>query len=216
VERETLARYFEAGWSLARIAAAVNKDTSTIGKMAKRYGLEPVGRRRFSPKRIPRERLAMLVGEGLTLPQLAGELEVSITTVRKHLARHGLRTAWSARAEARSARLEAGGSQSMERHQMLVCRHHGVTRHQLEARGSYRCLRCRAEAVARRRRKVKAILVAEAGGCCRVCGYHRFAGALHFHHLDPAEKSYGLSYKGITISLDRLRAGGQEMRALML
>lgn len=28
------------------------------------------------------------------------------------------------------------------------------------------------------------------GGCCQRCGYHEFASALAFHHVDPASKEY--------------------------
>ena len=66
--------------------------------------------------------------------------------------------------------------------------------------------KCRAEAVARRRRKVKRILVAEAGGRCALCGYDRCHAALELHHLDPASKSFGIAGKGFTRSIDQLRA----------
>ena len=87
----------------------------------------------------------------------------------------------------------------------MTCRHHGVTDHWLEGRGSYRCLKCRSDAVARRRRKIKALLVREAGGGCALCGYMRCIAALHFHHLDPAAKSFTLAHGGWTRSLDATR-----------
>jgi hypothetical protein len=59
--------------------------------------------------------------------------------------------------------------------------------------------------VARRRRKVKTILVAEAGGACMLCGYDRHPGALQFHHRDPAQKRFSLSAQGVTRSLERAR-----------
>jgi hypothetical protein len=59
--------------------------------------------------------------------------------------------------------------------------------------------------VAAWRRDAKRRLLAEAGGRCRLCGYDRYAGALEFHHLDPALKSFGLSVRGITRSLESLR-----------
>jgi hypothetical protein len=68
-----------------------------------------------------------------------------------------------------------------------------------------RCVKCRSEAVARRRRKVKEILVAEAGGGCLLCGYAKHSVALQFHHLDPSTKSFGLGVRGITRSIDKLR-----------
>ena len=56
------------------------------------------------------------------------------------------------------------------------------------------------------RRRRKAILVAEAGGRCAACGYDRYAGALQFHHLDPAGKQFGVSAQGIPRSMERARA----------
>jgi hypothetical protein len=48
-------------------------------------------------------------------------------------------------------------------------------------------------------------LVEENGGCCSICGYNRYVGALQFHHLDPSLKSFGLSQKGKTLGMDSLR-----------
>ena len=45
----------------------------------------------------------------------------------------------------------------------------------------------------RRKQKIKRILVQEAGGACRICGYDRCIGNLVFHHVDPSQKSFQLS-----------------------
>jgi len=68
--------------------------------------------------------------------------------------------------------------------------------------------------VARRRRKVKEILIDEAGGACAICGYARHAAALQFHHVDPTTKSFGLGVRGITRSLEALRA--EAMKCVLL
>lgn len=88
---------------------------------------------------------------------------------------------------------------------LKTCTTHGETQFWLEGRGSYRCLMCRTDAVVRRRKKVKAILVAEAGGQCTLCGYARYPGALQFHHVGPATKLFSLSRDGATRSLARAR-----------
>jgi len=62
------------------------------------------------------------------------------------------------------------------------------------------------EAVSRRRREIKAILVAEAGGRCALCGYDRWIGALQFHHVDPSKKRFSLGLRGVARSLDTVRA----------
>ena len=56
------------------------------------------------------------------------------------------------------------------------------------------------------RRRAKQRLIAEAGGCCQICGYDRFPAALQFHHVDPSQKSFSISHRGVTIALDAARA----------
>ena len=73
------------------------------------------------------------------------------------------------------------------------------------AEGGYRCLRCRAEAVVERRRRIKATLVEEAGVPCVLCGYDRSPIALQFHHLDPASKSFGIAERGMARALATAR-----------
>ena len=126
---------------------------------------------------------------------------VSDTTARNWLRRHGLQTQGAQRRAALSEMRRTGG-----RDIELKCRKHGRTRFvSLNSNKRLRCAKCQSEAVARRRRKVKEILVAEAGGACVCCGYSRHSVALQFHHLDPSTKSFGLGVRGITRSIARLR-----------
>lgn len=55
------------------------------------------------------------------------------------------------------------------------------------------------QAVAKRRRKIKELVVAYKGGKCVVCGYSKYAGALDLHHLDPRTKEFGLGAKGYLV-----------------
>jgi hypothetical protein len=81
--------------------------------------------------------------------------------------------------------------------ELRLCKRHGQVifhRYREGERGHrWRCKRCVGEAVTRRHQKVKRILVAEAGGCCAVCGYDRCVVNLHFHHVVPAEKSFAVT-----------------------
>jgi hypothetical protein len=52
---------------------------------------------------------------------------------------------------------------------------------------------------------MKEILVAEAGGCCAICGYERCLAALEFHHVDRASKSFSVAARGVTRSLAEAR-----------
>lgn len=150
------------------------------------------------------DELRRLVEADSTVRELAEHFGVCTTTVRAHLSRHGLRTA-----RAIGVRETRRGTGSDERYRTLTCRRHGLTDFQLESSGRYRCLECRAEAVVRRRRKVKRMLVADAGGRCVRCGYDR-CRALHFHHRDPATKAFGLSGRGYTRGIAALRVEAEK------
>jgi hypothetical protein len=140
------------------------------------------------------------VRAGGTHRSIAEDLGVSTATVRHWLTRFRLETHETvSRRESRAAK--SSRRISVQR----VCKKHGATRFALHTGGTYRCVRCRAEAVARRRRVVRATIIQEAGGCCTLCGYDQYPGALQFHHLEPREKEFALSGRGLTRSVDRLR-----------
>jgi hypothetical protein len=85
------------------------------------------------------------------------------------------------------------------------CKTHGSTIHRPRTGGGWRCAECAKDAVNKRRRKLKAILVEEAGGACKICGYNTYVGSLEFHHVDPTTKLFGISSRGLTRSLEAAR-----------
>jgi transposase len=191
------------GLSVERIAKRFGKDPSTVSYWMKKYGLEsPYAEKHAAKGGIERERLADLVAAGMSIAQIAGDVGLSKATVRHWLRRYGLRTQGT---RGRSSVIARAAKEAGLATIMRTCAHHGETEFFLEGRGYYRCKRCRSEAVARRRRKVKEILVGEAGGRCLICGYDRCAGALEFHHLDPLTKRLPLSAQGIAYALATLR-----------
>jgi hypothetical protein len=145
--------------------------------------------------------LAALIEEGHSLAAIARVVGLSVTTIRHWAAKYDLETARSARI--RQGREARAAGEALIR---LTCAKHGETEFLLEGRGHYRCQLCRVEAVGRWRRNVREALVREAGGSCILCGYDRYVGALQFHHVDASEKEFGLSSRGLTRSLERLRA----------
>lgn len=147
---------------------------------------------------LEREVLAELVEQGLTIREIAARVDRSAGTVIHWLREHGLRT--------RRARGPERTSQSEGVRFQARCSRHGETEFRVRKDGSPRCLRCRSEAVSQRRRRVKAILIAEAGGSCVLCGYDRHQAALEFHHVRPEEKRFSIAQAGVTRSLDRARA----------
>ena len=43
------------------------------------------------------------------------------------------------------------------------------------------------------------------GGKCVLCGYNKYLGALDFHHLDPTQKGFEISTRGLTRSWEKIR-----------
>jgi transposase-like protein len=209
MDRESLSRLLAQGHSLEQIAKRFGRHPSTIAYWLRKHGLEAAHRDRHAARGgLERDRLVGLIATGATVAECAAELGVSKSTVRHWLRRYGLRTQNSVgRRERETVRIakEAGLLTTA-----MVCRRHGLTEFFLEGRGYYRCKRWRADAVSRRRRKVKSILVQEAGGRCCVCGYQRYLGALHFHRVQPHEKRLELNAKGNALSLATLRAEAQK------
>jgi transposase-like protein len=201
MDKEALETLLERGLSLDRIAERFGVHPSTVSYWLKKHGLSAAHAARHSARGgIPRDRLTELVEAGGTHRSIAAELGISVATVRYWLKRFGLATRGTAMRQL-PAREKEARPLSTQRN----CKHHGETRFALFTGGVYRCVRCRAEAVARRRRAVRAAIIREAGGRCVVCGYDRYVGALQFHHLEPSEKEFTISGRGVTRALDRLR-----------
>lgn len=199
MDREWLGSCVADGLSLERIGRLAGRHPSTVSYWLGKYGLSAPGSEKHAPRgAIGRDELAELVDNGASIAEIAEGLGRGTRSVRHWLERYGLETIATTRLRAR----RKSPASTLE----LVCRRHGLTAFRRNSRGDFKCLRCRAEAVTRRRRKVKAVLVAEAGGACAICGYDRFAGALQFHHLDPSVKRFELSADGFARSLERARA----------
>jgi hypothetical protein len=156
---------------------------------------------------LGRGELEALVDRGMRIAEIAQAVERSKSPLRYWLTRHALKTAGR----------RAGAPQSKyelpicgRRHAYLDCPRHGETECYLDGCGYYRCKQCRSQAVARRRSKMKMILVTENGGCCCICGYDRSMRALHFHHLEPALERHSINAKGVAVALEKLRAEAQK------
>jgi 5-methylcytosine-specific restriction endonuclease McrA len=201
MRKEELEGYLAEGLSLEQIGKRMGREKSTVSYHLKKHGLKPVGAKYANKGALPKDVLEAMVDEAVPLSEMARRLDRNISSVRHWLIKYGLWPLPSGkrRAEARCAR-ELG----LKRVEM-DCRHHGRTEFVLEGRGSYRCMKCRREAVIRWRRNAKLRLVKEAGGQCQLCGYDEFPGALQFHHLEPSKKSFGLAMRGLTRSIEELR-----------
>lgn len=199
MEREELRRRLEAGESLAAIGRATGRHPSTVSYWVAKHGLALSESSRHAPRGpLSEELLRMLVAEGLSTREIALRVDRSQATVRHWLRRYRLQTD----PFRRSAELVVSWT---GKHQLL-CATHGLTEFRPDSRGTMRCLQCRSAHVVARRRRVKEQLVAEAGGCCVLCGYDRCLRALQFHHIDPATKEFAIGPRGVTYSIARARA----------
>lgn len=197
MEREVLAGLVAEGLTLEQLGDRLGLHPSTVSYWLKKLDLRPERRAVYAPKGgLHRAQLESLLDQGLTTAELASALDRSQSTIRYWLEKHGLKTQRARRELTLLASGEAVGD----------CRRHGRVRFvQRRSDGCYRCAQCRSADVARRRRRVKALLVEEAGGACSLCGYDRFVGALQFHHVDPATKDFSLSHAGVTRSIELAR-----------
>lgn len=85
----------------------------------------------------------------------------------------------------------------MSRHnrsEMRICKKHGLWEFVCTRGDRYRCKQCMSDSIARCRLARKRKLILLCGGKCELCGYDRSMTALHFHHIDPKEKSVKISY----------------------
>lgn len=202
MEREFLEKCLKEGLSLREIGERVGKDHTTVGYWLKKYGLKAVYHDRYAPRGgIPAEVLEALVAAQIPVREMARELDRSDSTVRYWLDKYRLELPVRPGRRGIVRRAIEAGIEELP----MECVRHGMTDHVLARPGRYLCRRCRSEAVARRRRRVKEILVREAGGQCQLCGYDRSIFALHFHHRDPKSKSFGLAQRGITRAIRQVR-----------
>ena len=162
MDRDWLAAELRQGRSIEAIAREVGRDPSTVAYWANKHGLVSTHAARHKRRGgVERSELQAMLVAGLTVRAMAASLGVSYTTVRYWLGRHGLRTPRGRRlAETAAARRDDLDTVA------ATCDVHGAVVLIRRGRHGYRCPECRREAVSARRRRVKRVLVEEAGGAC--------------------------------------------------
>jgi transposase-like protein len=201
VERDWLAGRLEAGASYEAIARELGCSASKVSYWAGKHGLSSAHTARHAGREpLDEDALVALAEDGASIREIADALDRSPTTVRYWLARLGAESPMARRRNEGAVAVAAGADEAI-----LTCVTHGPTRHVRRERG-LRCVACRSAAVTERRRRVKRLLLDEAGGRCVLCGYDRCVASLHFHHVDPETKSFALGVAGVTRSLEAARA----------
>lgn len=196
MDKEFLERCLGEGLSLEAIGKRAGKHESTVGYWLKKHGLIAAKAEKHAARGAPsRDELERKLRLGMSLREIAKEMDRSLGTIRHWMKQYGLKAQSHRHAKPDITRRQTS----------LECRWHGTTDFVMEGRGSYRCKQCRMDRVARRRREIKRILVEEAGGRCVICGYANHLEALQFHHLDPGTKRFHLGQGGVSRSLAKCR-----------
>ena len=202
MEAAWLRSRLESGASIEAIARDVGRSPSTVAYWVNKHGLASQHAPRHAARGgIERAVLEGLIAEGLSIRAMGARLGLSYTSVRHWLRRHGLTTPRARRLAETAPAREIGAETTR-----ATCPVHGETLFVRRGADGFRCRLCRSGAVDQRRKEVKRVLVAEAGGACALCGYDRSMAGLHFHHIDPSQKAFGLSRRGVTVSLAAARA----------
>ena len=163
MDREWLARKLDAGRSFEAIAREVGCSPSKVSYWASKHGLTSAqrrGTRRGAAGRVLAA--AARVARHYSIREIAETVERSTATVRHWLAKLGL----GDQPAPRSQPPPSAPQQQVRTEPTLYCPVHGITRHVRRDTG-YRCAICRVDQVTKRRRAMKRLLVAEAGGACR-------------------------------------------------
>jgi transposase-like protein len=200
VERDWLADRLRAGASYEAIGRELGCSASKVSYWAGKHGLTSSHTARHAARGpLDEDLLRLLVSAHYSIREIAETMDRSAASIRHWLAKLELTTDPRQSSPAARRAAEQGLGEAT-----LYCAVHGVTRHVRRDSG-YRCALCRSAHVTERRRRVKRMLLDEAGGACVICGYDRCVASLHFHHLDPAQKSFALGVTGVTRSMAAAR-----------
>ncbi len=154
---------------------------------------------------VDRETLVELVERGMSVRQIGNELGLSFGAVQHWLAKYELKTE-----PHHYSRRDAEKPPSTLRE----CATHGWTVYvRSGARGFYRCPKCAMERVAAYRRRVKELLVEEAGGRCRVLRLRRLHRRAAFPPPRPGAEAVRLEPRRNHADPSNHAGRGAEVRA---
>jgi len=74
------------------------------------------------------------------------------------------------------------------------CEKHGYTEFKYSSKYKIKCIKCQSIRKSQRRNHHKQKLLKMHGNKCSVCAYGKCESALQFHHVDPSQKKFKISY----------------------
>jgi hypothetical protein len=138
-----------------------------------------------------KEELENLISNGKSLNQISRETGKSLTTVRYWVKKHKL--------PFESKNFSNQGSKNYGNSRVCPkckneCNISEFYNRRGKVGGSVYCKKCTTKQVVERTKKLKQQMVEYKGGCCQICGYNKYIGALDFHHLNPSEKDFTIAH----------------------
>jgi hypothetical protein len=127
---------------------------------------------------IDKNVLEDLIEKDHTLRSMASELNCSVSAIKHWMKKYNLKTKLA--------------------YKTLKKYHTDEERLQAKRRN-------RVKAVTKRRKILMRKAVKYKGDQCEICGYNKCINALEFHHINPEEKEFGLSTRGLTRSWDKIK-----------
>jgi len=137
-----------------------------------------------------KEMLENEINNGLSLREIAEKINKSLTTVRYWVKKYKISHNY------RSFK-QIGKIEYDEYRYCPKCEKNCLTTNFYKRRdkknSSTYCIKCTNSHTLERVQNLKMQMVEYKGGCCQICGYDKYQGALEFHHLDPSKKDFNLS-----------------------
>jgi transposase len=135
MDRLSLESFLNEGLSLAEIGKRLGRHESTVAYWAHKHGLQAANMQKHAARgRLTREDLLVLVETGLSIAEIAVNLDRSKATIRYWLRRYDLKT-WSPSGGRRKAESEAARQAGLTEAQML-CKKNGQSGFVVDGRGN--------------------------------------------------------------------------------
>lgn len=132
---------------------------------------------------MDKQTLEQLINQNLTSREIAEKNNISQTTARYWIKKHGLKL----------KRLAAGKHPSG----LLLpkrCSCGETDPNKFYGHKRTICGKCHNKYTLEKGKQKKEYAVKKLGGCCKICGFNKFNSGLDIHHLDPAKKDPNFKY----------------------
>jgi len=140
---------------------------------------------------MKKEELEKFIEDGKSLNQISKETGKSLTTVRYWVKKHGL--TFETKSFLYQGKKDYGDTKYCPKCKN-ECSISEFYNRRGKIGGSVYCKSCTTTQVVDRTKKLKQEMVDYKGGCCEICGYKKYIGALDFHHKNPSEKDFTIAH----------------------